>query len=106
GLLRQAGFDSVGVEMSPWVVRFGKETFDVPVMVGPIEQLEIAKESLDVIALMDVLEHLPNPIETMNRCLELLKPGGLLLIQTPQFKAGMKYSDLIESHSPFLDQLK
>ena len=105
-LLRQAGYDAAGVEMSPWVVEFAQKTFGVPVSVGPIETLQIAPGSLDVIALMDVLEHLPDPVATMAHCLELLKPDGILIIQTPQFKEGMNYNSLIETNGPFLNQLK
>jgi 2-polyprenyl-3-methyl-5-hydroxy-6-metoxy-1,4-benzoquinol methylase len=105
-LLRQAGYDGSGVEMSPWVVEFGQKTFGVPISVGPIENLDIAPGSLDVIALMDVLEHLPDPVATMACCLHLLKPDGLLLIQTPQFKEEMNFTTLVETKGAFLEQLK
>ena len=105
-LMRQAGYEASGVEMSPWVAAFGHETFNVPIRIGPIESLDFPPSSFDVIALMDVLEHLPDPKETMRYCLQLLKPKGLLLIQAPQFKCGMNYNELIESESPFLEQLK
>ena len=105
-LLRQAGYDASGVEMSPWVVDFGQKTFDVPIFLGPVEALEIEPGSLDVIALMDVLEHLPDPVATMAHCLKLLKPDGVLLIQTPQYKEGMNYTALVETKGAFLEQLK
>jgi len=105
-LLHQAGYDASGVEMSPWVVEFGRKTFGVPIFVGPVEALEIPPGSLDVIALMDVLEHLPDPTATMAHCLQLLKPDGLLLIQTPQFKEGMNYAALVETKGAFLEILK
>ncbi len=105
-LMGQAGFDASGVEMSPWVVDFGQKTFGVPISVGPIENLDIDYGSLDVIVLMDVLEHLPDPHATMGHCLKLLKPDGLLLIQTPQFKESMNYKALVKSKGAFLDQLK
>jgi len=105
-LLRQAGYDASGVEMSPWVVEFGKTTFDVPISVGPVEALALPSSSLDVITLMDVLEHLPDPATTMAHCLQLLKPDGLLLIQTPQFKEGMNYTALVETKGAFLQLLK
>jgi len=105
-LLRQSGFEASGVEMSPWVVSFARETFGIPVQVGPVETLDLPAGSLDVIALMDVLEHLPDPQATMSRCLELLKPDGLLLVQTPEFREGMRHAVLSESQSPFLEQLK
>lgn len=105
-LMRQAGYDASGVEMSPWVVEFGKKTFDSPIFLGPVENLDIPAGSLDVIALMDVLEHLPAPDSTMAHCLKLLKPDGLLLIQTPQYKQGMDYAQEVKDHGPFLQQLK
>jgi 2-polyprenyl-3-methyl-5-hydroxy-6-metoxy-1,4-benzoquinol methylase len=104
-LLRQAGYDAAGVEMSPWVVEYGQNTFGVPISVGPIETLEIDPGSLDVIALMDVLEHLPDPVATMAYCLKLLKPDGLLLLQTPQFKEGMNYAALVETNARFQEML-
>ncbi len=104
-LLRQAGYDASGVEMSPWVVDYAKETFGVPVVTGPIETLDIAPGSLDVIVLMDVLEHLPDPEGTMRQCLTLLKPDGLLLVQTPQYKEGADYASMVAAGTPFLDML-
>ena len=105
-LLRQAGYDAFGVEMSPWVVEFGKRAFGIPVSVGPVENLSVPEGSLDAIALMDVLEHLPNPVATMAHCLRLLKPDGLLLIQTPQFREEMDFARLSETKGAFLEQLK
>lgn len=105
-LMTQAGYEAAGVEMSPWVVEFGQKTFEVPIHVGPVENLDISPQSLDVIALMDVLEHLPDPVATMSKCMELLKPDGFLLIQTPEFKESMHYKSLVEEDSPFLIQLK
>ncbi len=105
-VLKQAGYEASGVEMSPWVVSFGQETFGVPIHIGPIESLDVPPASLDAVALMDVLEHLPDPTATMRHCLELLKPEGLLLIQTPQFKEGMRHEALFQVKHAFLDQLK
>lgn len=106
GLMSQAGYQAMGVEMSPWVVDFGRQNFEVPIYVGPVEQLDIAPKSLDVIALMDVLEHLPEPVTTISHCLNLLKPDGFLLIQTPEFHEDMQYEILEKKNSPFLMQLK
>jgi len=105
-LLQQSGYDAAGIEMSPWVVEFAKTTFDIPVFVGPVEAMGFGDRKFDVVALMDVLEHLPDPVGTMRRALELLSPGGILLIQTPQFKEEMTYEALLETNAPFLEQFK
>jgi 2-polyprenyl-3-methyl-5-hydroxy-6-metoxy-1,4-benzoquinol methylase len=105
-LMQQCGYQATGVEMSPWVVSLGRETFEVPIHVGPVENLDLPKGSLDVVVLMDVLEHLPNPKSTIIHCIELLKPDGFLLIQTPEFKEDMRYDSLLETKGSFLQQLK
>jgi 2-polyprenyl-3-methyl-5-hydroxy-6-metoxy-1,4-benzoquinol methylase len=105
-LLRQAGYDAAGMEMSPWVVQFAQETFAIPMVVGPVENTELEAGTFDAVALMDVLEHLPDPVGTMSHALRLLKPDGILLIQTPQAKNGMTYPVLVETNAPFLEHFK
>lgn len=105
-LCQLAGFRATGMEMSPWVVDYGRKTFGIPVLTGPVEATERPAGALDVVALMDVLEHLPDPLGTMRHCLRLLKPGGMLLIQTPNFREDQSYEALVEAKDPFLDQLK
>jgi len=106
GLLHQSGYEAAGLEMSPWVVEFAHKTFGVPISVGPVENLNVEPGSLDVVALMDVLEHLPDPVGTMEHTLRLLKPDGLLLIQTPQFRNEMNYEELVATNGAFLEQFK
>ena len=104
--LRWAGFDATGLELSPWVVQFIRETFEVPVLQGPIEEQRIEPASLDVIALMDVLEHFRDPVSTMRRCLDLLKPDGILLIQTPCYAEGRTYDEMIAQRDRFVEIMK
>jgi SAM-dependent methyltransferase len=105
-LLRQAGFDASGLELSPWVAEFATRTFDVPMHVGPVEDQAIAPGSLDAIALMDVLEHLTDPAGTIRHCLGLLGPDGLLLVQTPCLPDGRTYEEMVASGDPFVEHLK
>lgn len=105
-LMRLAGFDASGLELSPWVVDFARKTFEVPMLLGPIEDQQIEPGSLDAIALMDVLEHLPDPLGTMRRCLDLLKPDGVLLIQTPRYAEGKTYDEMRAESDRFVEQLK
>lgn len=105
-LLRQVGFDATGLELSPWVVEFARQAFDIPMLLGPVEEQSLEPNSLDVIALMDVLEHLPDPLGTMRHCLSLLKPDGCLLIQTPCYPLDKSYEALVAEANPFLEQFK
>jgi len=105
-LLRWAGFDATGLELSPWVVQFAHKAFGVPMLLGPVEDQQIKPASLDIITLMDVLEHLLDPVGTMRHCLELLKPNGILVIQTPCLPERRSYEDMVAQSDPFLEQLK
>ena len=105
-LLHWAGFDATGLELSPWVVQFARKTFGTPMLLGPVEDQQIKLASLDMIALMDVLEHLANPVGTMRHCLELLKPNGILVIQAPCLPEGRSHEDMVALSDPFLEQLK
>jgi glycosyltransferase involved in cell wall biosynthesis/2-polyprenyl-3-methyl-5-hydroxy-6-metoxy-1,4-benzoquinol methylase len=105
-LLRWAGFDATGLEVSPWVVNFARQTFDVPMRLGPIEQQDIPPASLDIIVLNDVLEHLPHPAETMAHCATLLKPDGLFVVQTPRYPEPRRYDALIASKDRFLEMME
>lgn len=106
GLLAAAGFDATGLDLSPAVTSHVQACFDVPVLTGPLEAQRIAAGSLDAIAMMDVVEHLPDPVATLAAAATLLGDDGLLLIQTPQFDPRLSFAELEHARSPFLDQLR
>lgn len=104
-LLRWAGFNATGLEVDAWVVDFARQTFDVPVLQGALESQSLPDGSLDGVILMDVLEHLPDPAGTLARALELLRPQGFILLQTPFYPAGVTFDELTATHHPFLKML-
>lgn len=101
-LLRWAGYEASGTEMSPWIVQFARDSFGVPVQAGRIEELDLAAGSFDVVVLNDVLEHLPAPAATLAHCATLLKPDGFFVIQTPEYKEHLTYADLRATGDLFL----
>ena len=105
-LLNWAGFSASGLELSPWVAQFARETFHIPTLVGPVEEQSFGPGTLDVIAMMDVLEHFPDPIRTLKHCLALVKKNGILLIQTPQFPETKSYESMVAHGDRFLEHLK
>lgn len=105
-MLRAAGFDAMGLELSPHIVDFARRTFGIPMLLGPIEEQKIDHGSLDVIAMMDVLEHLPDPVGTLSQCARLLKHDGVLIIQTPKVPVGISYEQMVSTDHPFIEQFK
>jgi len=105
-LLNWAGYEARGLEIHPWVAHFARKTFAVETLLGPLESQNLRKKSLDIIVMMDVLEHLPDPVGTISCCLELLDRDGIMLIQTPQFPEDRDYESLREQKHEFLRLLQ
>ncbi len=105
-LMRWAGFDASGLEISPWLVEYAKSTFGVPMLTGAVEKQGLKPHSLDMILHFDLLEHLPDPRATMRRCMELLKPDGLMIFQTPCFPVAQTYEEMVQNKSRFPEMLK
>lgn len=105
-----AAFDVTGMEPSPQVVAWGRAHLQAPVEVGSIEEDRPDYHGrFDVITMFDVIEHLPNPRATLERCAAYLAPGGRLFITTPDsgslmarlFGSAWYYVDLVEHISLF-----
>jgi 2-polyprenyl-3-methyl-5-hydroxy-6-metoxy-1,4-benzoquinol methylase len=105
-LLRLAGFDATGLELSPWVVEFARRTFDVPVLLGPLEQQGFAPGSVDVVVMNDVIEHLPDPVAALAGVVEVLAPGGLLMLQTPCAPQDAGHGELERAGDSFLKMME
>jgi SAM-dependent methyltransferase len=104
-LARWAGYEATGLELSPWVVEFARKTFGIPMLQGTIEEQRLAEHSFDAVVLNDVLEHLADPIATMNCCARLLKEDGVLLVQTPCYPEKVSYEELQARKDRFMEMM-
>ena len=101
-LLSRAGFAASGLELSPWVVDFARRTFGVQVLLGPLEAQSLPPGSLDVVTMMDVLEHLADPEATLNAAFAALAEDGVLLIQTPAVPSGVSWEEMVATKHAFM----
>ena len=53
------------------------------VRIGSIDSAEVAPHSVDQITMSHVIEHLHDPVATLRRLREWLRPSGRLWLQTP-----------------------
>jgi 2-polyprenyl-3-methyl-5-hydroxy-6-metoxy-1,4-benzoquinol methylase len=79
----KAGYITKGVELSRDAARYAKEEFGLDVEIGPFEELQFPENHFDVVTLWQVLEHLSYPLVVLKEVNRILKPGGLLIVSTP-----------------------
>jgi 2-polyprenyl-3-methyl-5-hydroxy-6-metoxy-1,4-benzoquinol methylase len=83
---RSKNWEAVGIEPSPEPARHAKEMLNLPIHEGRFAEVDLPKNSFDVIALWNVLEHLEHPIQDMRYAHSLLKEGGLLVMAVPNLE--------------------
>jgi 2-polyprenyl-3-methyl-5-hydroxy-6-metoxy-1,4-benzoquinol methylase len=82
---RERGWNVTGVE--PWGPprEYSKLKFGLNVLSESFETAGLEKNSFDVIVSTHVIEHVYNPKIFVQKAYELLKPKGLLIIETPTY---------------------
>jgi len=81
-MLKKEGWECHGTELT---LKSASRAFrrGISVSVGEIDESRYPPHSFDLITLWHVLEHLPQPLETIKKVTRLLKKGGILAISTP-----------------------
>ncbi len=83
----RAGWLVQGVEVNPDAAAFARDHLDLDVRTGTAVDVDAPDVSFDAVVMLDVIEHLFDPRDTVETAFRLLRPGGTLLIQTPNFDA-------------------
>jgi 2-polyprenyl-3-methyl-5-hydroxy-6-metoxy-1,4-benzoquinol methylase len=82
--LAERGNTIVGLELDPEAARAAEEFCEL-VLVGDVETMDLPLEpgSFDVVLGGDVIEHLRDPAATLARLRPFLRPGGRVVLSTP-----------------------
>ena len=80
-------WDLSGVEPSTDAVKKCEDIFHIKLQQGVFEETEIEHEKYDVITMLDLIEHVHNPSRVIEAAYRCLKPGGLMLITTPNIQS-------------------
>jgi ubiquinone/menaquinone biosynthesis C-methylase UbiE len=83
-LLREAGFSSVGLDISPKLIAVGRSKYpDLELIEGDAENLPFESESLDGVLLGGLVHHFPDPRRVAAEVRRVLKPGGRFMAFDP-----------------------
>lgn len=82
--MRRRGWSVTGLDFDPVAAKAARERHGLEVHVGTIEDAFADGRALyDVVTASHVIEHVPEPIRFLSQCRSLLRPGGRLVLKTP-----------------------
>ncbi len=85
--MRQLGWKVTGVEPDGAAASVARENLGSQVFECSLEEAELPSGRFDAITMNHVIEHVPDPIGTLRECHRVLKPGGKLVVATPNIKS-------------------
>lgn len=94
--MRKLGWRVAGTEINPDAAAIAKK-HNIDVFVGELNECPFAEGTFDAVHLGDVIEHVGSPRQTLLSVHRLLKPGGIITIQTTNTKCGFARSSMLLS---------
>jgi SAM-dependent methyltransferase len=87
-----------GMDISQDLMRFCRSRGLARMVVGSGYDLPIRRGSLDLIAMFDTIEHIPDDVRVLRQCREALKPGGLVFLSVPAYQFLYSNNDRVAHH--------
>ncbi|MDD4929063.1 MAG: class I SAM-dependent methyltransferase [Gallionella sp.] len=81
--MQKRGWQVEGIDFDEKACEKVTKRYGIRAHVGDLAQCNLAADSFDVICMSQTIEHLYDPMTTLRECLRILKPGGLLVMTTP-----------------------
>ncbi|MBW3570463.1 MAG: class I SAM-dependent methyltransferase [Gemmatimonadetes bacterium] len=82
-LAAEAGWRAEGVELNPRTSAYAARATGLPVHRADLRDLEAQGRRYAAVTLIDVLEHIPRPVEALLGVKRVLEPGGWIAVKVP-----------------------
>lgn len=79
---RKQGLECYGIEPCEPAVEYCRKR-GLNVLLGDLDEAKFHEKSFDIVTLFNVLEHLPDPVLALRKIFEILRPGGILVVDVP-----------------------
>lgn len=81
--MQKRGWEVEGIDFDEQATRRVSEKYGIKTYTGDLAAANIAAASFDVITMSHTIEHLVDPEATLRECLRILRPGGRVVLVTP-----------------------
>ncbi len=94
---RARGWKTAGIDISQPAIDYANTVLGLSVKHADSSDAGFADNAFDVVTMWDVIEHLEDPVAVLAQARRVLKPGGIIVIETPNAEslfhglAGLSY---------------
>lgn len=85
--MKNLGWEVKGVEIDERAVTTARKFLGLDVISGTLENAQFPDNFFDIVTVSHVIEHLYDPINFLGECRRVLKPGGKLVLLTPNINS-------------------
>ncbi|HPS90826.1 MAG TPA: class I SAM-dependent methyltransferase [Methanothrix sp.] len=85
--MRRLGWEVVGVEPDEKAASVAVEKLELEVFCGSLKDAKFPDGHFDAITMNHVIEHATDPLELLKECRRILRPGGKLVVVTPNIES-------------------
>jgi 2-polyprenyl-3-methyl-5-hydroxy-6-metoxy-1,4-benzoquinol methylase len=81
--MARRGWQVSGIDFDPVAVEAARNVHGLDVHVATVESVVERGATFDVVTASHVIEHVPDPVQFLSHCRRLLRPGGRMVLKTP-----------------------
>lgn len=81
--MQSHGWQPSGVEPDAGAAAYAAERHGIDVYNGFVDDAPFTSSSFDAVTMWEVLEHTPQPLDTLRHVHDLLRPGGAIVLSVP-----------------------
>lgn len=96
-LARKRGWKPHGIEISKYAASYARKVMKLDVFWGRLKDAPYKKDCFDLVTIFQTIEHFIDPLQALKEIYCILKPGGILVITTPNI--GCVYTKILGKYS-------
>jgi len=87
--IRADGWEVAGVEPDAAAAGYARQKFGLELSGHLLPDPNLPDCAFDAVVMLHVIEHMPDPCENLHEIYRILKPGGVVVVETPRFDSLM-----------------
>jgi SAM-dependent methyltransferase len=85
--IRSDGWEVTGLEPDRAVGDYARSTYGLEIVEGVLPNASLKERCFDVVVLLHVIEHMPDPAANLREIRRLLRKDGVFVVETPRFNS-------------------